>query len=102
MGCLALDLLDRRRFALLEDFRPCGVASADRRGASAAVGEPRGGILPLAGFFGFGVEVQASVAERVAEVLKHIVGRFAGLAPRARVRARSKRVSWNVYIPVYV
>ena len=33
-------------------------ASADRRGASAAVGEPRGGILPLAGFFGFGVEVQ--------------------------------------------
>ena len=29
----------------------------------------------------------ASVAERVAEVLKHIVGRFAGLAPRARVRA---------------
>ena len=31
----------------------------------------------------------ASVAERVAEVLKHIVGRFAGLAPRARVRARS-------------
>ena len=48
----------------------------------------------------------ASVAERVAEVLKHIVGRFAGLAPRARVRARSsarsKRVSWNIYIPVYV
>ena len=44
----------------------------------------------------------ASVAERVAEVLKHIVGRFAGLAPRARVRARAKRVSWNIYIPVYV
>ena len=44
----------------------------------------------------------ASVAERVAEVLKHIVGRFAGLAPRARVRARSKSVSLNIYIPVYV
>ena len=44
----------------------------------------------------------ASVAERVAEVLKHIVGRFAGLAPRARVRARSKRGFWNTCIPVYV
>ena len=31
-------------------------------------------------------DLDASVAERVAEVLKHIVGRFAGLAPRARVR----------------
>ena len=44
----------------------------------------------------------ASVAERVTEVLKHIVGRFAGLAPRARVRARSKRGFWNTCIPVYV
>ena len=35
VGCLALDLLDRRRFALLEDFRPCGVASADRRASRA-------------------------------------------------------------------
>ena len=35
MGCLALDLLDRRRTALLEDFRPCGVASADRRASRA-------------------------------------------------------------------
>ena len=44
----------------------------------------------------------AAAPEGVAEVLQHIVGRFAGLAPRARVRARSKRVSWNIYIPVYV
>ena len=44
----------------------------------------------------------AAVPEGIAEVLKHTVGRFAGLAPRARVRARSKRVSWNIYIPVYV
>ena len=35
VGCLALDLLDRRRTALLEDFRPCGVASADRRASRA-------------------------------------------------------------------
>ena len=35
VGYLALDLLDRRRFALLEDFRPCGGASADRRDSRA-------------------------------------------------------------------
>ena len=44
----------------------------------------------------------AAVPEGIAEVLKHIVGRFAGLSRRARGRARSKRVAWNIYIPVYV
>ena len=35
VGCLSADFLCRRRTALLEDFRPCGVASADRRASRA-------------------------------------------------------------------
>ena len=44
----------------------------------------------------------AAVPERIAEVLEDVVRRLAGLAPRARVRARSKRGFWNTCIPVYV
>ena len=44
----------------------------------------------------------AAVPEGVAEVLEDVVRRLARLAPRARVRARSRRGFWNTCIPVYV
>ena len=44
----------------------------------------------------------AAVPEGIAEVLEDVVRRLARLAPRARVRARSKRGFWNTCIPVYV
>ena len=49
----------------------------------------------------------AAVSPPVAEVLKRVVRRLAGLAPGAfesltRARTRSTSPSWNVYIPVYV
>ena len=56
--CLSPGLLDRGRFAPLQDVRPGGAAPADRRGALAAVGEPRGRVFPFAGFLGFGIEVE--------------------------------------------